>query len=247
MADGDESSTKPQEIVLAEESTGRSRPSQRTVTLALTLVAAILLGIAIGFLGRLWFQDDATTPGADSVDVGFSQDMTVHHNQAIEMSTVALTKSTNTEVRNLAYDILTTQQNQVGYMQGWLALWGQAPFADDGYMKWMDDSSSGHEHGGMSMDSHDMSEGMMAMPGMATSADLTNLRKAEGPELDVLFLQLMLRHHQGGKEMGEYGAEHAESAVVRNIANSMVKTQDSESALMTEMLAQRNAQPLPMN
>ncbi len=61
------------------------------------------------------------------MDVGFSQDMSVHHNQAIEMATIALTGSTDQRVQNLAYDILTTQQNQVGQMQGWLSLWDRAP------------------------------------------------------------------------------------------------------------------------
>ena len=85
------------------------------------------------------------------------------------------------------------------------------------------------------------------MPGMATSEDMAALRQATGPAVDALFLQLMLRHHEGGLPMMQYGAQHAGVATVRNLAQTMVDTQQSESHLMTTMLAQRGATPLPMN
>ena len=224
-----------------------AKRSQRVALTVLGVVAAILLGFAVGVLARFPFDDSVDTPAADSVDVGFCQDMSVHHDQAVEMSAIALTRSTDTVVQTLAYDILTTQQNQIGQMRGWLTLWERPLFADDGYMTWMGDDAhgSGHDMSGMS---ESMSgKGVATMPGMATQQDLTALRQAQGPALDVLFLQLMLRHHQGGKPMAEYAGQHAELAVVRNLAQSMVKTQDKESEQMIALLADRNAQPLPMN
>ena len=56
------------------------------------------------------------------------------------------------------------------------------------------------------------------MPGMASTEELSGLRAATGPQLDVLFLQLMLRHHEGGAGMLSYAAEHAELPQVRNLA-----------------------------
>ena len=82
---------------------------------------------------------------------------------------------------------------------------------------------------------------------MASSEELAALRAARGTELDVLFLQLMLRHHQGGLPMMEYGAQYASTDVVRNIAQKMVDTQTGESELITSMLTERGGQPLPMN
>nr|WP_206024736.1 DUF305 domain-containing protein [Rhodococcus sp. 14C212] len=211
--------------------------------LVLGLVAAVAIGFLLGFLARIPLENSQpATPAADSVDVGFAQDMTVHHSQAIEMATVALTVSGDQRVRNLAYDILTTQQNQVGQMQGWLSLWGQPLLPTGDYMTWMTEES-GHDHGSTSHSDG----GAGRMPGMATSEDLANLRRATGPELDVLFLQLMLRHHEGGLPMMEYGAQYAGQPAVRTLAQTMVDTQTSESELMTSMLAERGAQPLPMN
>ncbi|WP_420750416.1 DUF305 domain-containing protein [Rhodococcus sp. O3] len=216
---------------------------QRRILVVLGVIAALAVGFLIGFL--IPRGDAQEVPAADSVAVGFSQDMSVHHNQAIEMASIALTRSTDQRVQNLAYDILTTQQNQVGQMQGWLTLWNQAPLPTGEYMTWMsDDSESAHDGHAAG---HGSSAAAVPMPGMATSQELAALRAASGPELDVLFLQLMLRHHQGGLPMMEYGAEHGEVAAVRTLAQTMVDTQTGESELMTSMLAERGAQPLPMN
>ena len=36
------------------------------------------------------------------------------------------------------------------------------------------------------------------MPGMATDAEMTKLRSLHGADADTFFIQLMLRHHEGG-------------------------------------------------
>lgn len=228
---------------------GPSSRSQRTALAVVGLIGVLAIGFALGFLARLPIgEDSASVPAADSVDVGFSQDMTVHHNQAIDMSTIALTKSTDQAVKNLAYDILTTQQNQVGQMQGWLALWDRAPLPTGGYMTWMT-AGEGHGHAGHDASRTDASAAHdgSAMPGMASAEEMSALGRATGPELDVMFLQLMLRHHQGGLPMMEYAEQYADVPAVRNLAATMVATQQGESTLITSMLAERSASPLPMN
>ena len=222
-----------------------AKPSQRTALLVLGLIGAIAIGFAIGFLVRIPFGNNDSAPGPDSVDVGFAQDMTVHHGQAVEMATVAMTNTTDPAIKNLAFDILTTQQNQVGQMQGWLSIWGRSALPNDGHMAWMSDSMSEHDHGGMPGMAPDGS--MQKMPGMASSEDMTALRQARGPALHTLFLQLMLRHHQGGLQMMLYAAQHADESVVRDLAQTMVDTQQNEAQLMIQMLSQRGAAPLPMN
>ncbi|MEU2014092.1 DUF305 domain-containing protein, partial [Nocardia sp. NPDC019302] len=106
---------------------------QRTALLTLGIIGAILIGFAIGVLARIPL-DRSPEPDPDPVDVGFSQDMSAHHAQAVEMAGVVLVRSTDTEVRRLAYDILTTQQSQIGRMQGWLQLWGEPAQGLDGFM-----------------------------------------------------------------------------------------------------------------
>lgn len=229
-----------------------SKPSQRTALLIIGLIGAIAVGFALGAFTNLLGPDaksSLTVPASDSVDVGFAQDMSVHHSQAVDMASIALTKSTDNDVRTLAFDILTTQQNQLGQMQAWLTMWDQPLSKVGPYMEWMSsDSGSGHGSHGTSA-TMDMSHSgpVDTMPGMASPEDLAALRAAEGLQLDTLFLQLMLRHHEGGLPMMEYAAADATEGPVRSLAQTMVNTQQSESKLMTDMLAARGAVPLPMN
>nr|WP_221194796.1 DUF305 domain-containing protein [Hoyosella altamirensis] len=208
------------------------------------LVVGALL-VAVGFaLGLVSERVGGTTdsqPAPSAVDIGFLQDMSVHHHQATEMSAAILTTTEDAEVRNLAFDILTGQENQIGQMHGWLQIWDEPLLPLNGFMGWMDPDDEDHA-GHM-----DHSEPMGQMPGMASPAEMAQLRAAQGTERDVLFLQLMLRHHDGGIPMMEYAIEHADVPVVRNIASSMLDGQTKEIGLITMMLDQRGAEPLPMN
>ena len=202
----------------------------RTALLAVIGVGLLLLGGGLGFaLGS------DRPPASDSVDAGFARDMSAHHLQAVTMANLAQARSEDADVLRLAFDIAEVQQNQVGRMQGWLSLWGLSITGGD-RMAWMREG----EHSG-----HDM--GAMAggrMPGMATDEELAQLRTLSGEEFDVLFLQLMTRHHQGGYDMARYAVEHAEEPAVRNLARTMVESQTAEVTLMTEMLAERSAEAL---
>jgi uncharacterized protein (DUF305 family) len=80
---------------------------------------------------------------------------------------------------------------------------------------------------------------------MATENELAYLRGLSGKAFDVEFLRLMIRHHQGGKDMAEYGAEHADLPAVRDLARSIVQSQTAETTLMAQMLTDRGGTPLP--
>lgn len=228
--------------------TGGSARNQRTALAILGLVAAIAVGFGLGFLANQFLHDDTATPATGSVDVGFAQDMIEHHDQAVEMAAIALANASDPMVRDFAYDILTTQQNQIGQMTGWLSLWDQPVASSGEHMAWMSDGhgGAGHSHGGTTSTAA-ATPGTAQMPGMATSEEMAALRQARGEASDVLFLQLMLRHHEGGLPMMEYAAEHAAVPSVRSLAQTMVDTQQSESARMTQLLTEKGAAPLPAN
>jgi uncharacterized protein (DUF305 family) len=214
----------------------------RTVVITAAVLAVLLLGAAIGLLIKLPSSDTASTPARDSVDVGFAQDMAAHHLQGVQMANIARDRSTTLEVRQLAFDIESTQLEQIGRMKGWLFLWGLPEQSTDGkHMQWMESSDHAHDA------AESTRAGATAMPGMASSEELTKLRSLSGTELDTYFLQLMLRHHVGGAPMARYAADHAGQSVVRLLADNMLKSQTSEVDYMKELLAQRGAQPLPQN
>jgi uncharacterized protein (DUF305 family) len=214
-------------------------PGRRWLTAVLiAVIAAGLLAVGGGLAVALGIGRTAE-PVANSVDAGFARDMSRHHLQAVEMANLATTRSTDPDVLRLAFDIASTQTNQVGRMQGWLTLWG-LPLTSGDTMAWMDDTEMpGMDHGAMGH-----ADGAV-MPGMATEAELAQLRGLSGTPFDVMFLQLMIRHHQGGLEMAQYGQQHASEAVVRGLARSIAETQTAETTTMEEMLRARGGTPLP--
>lgn len=203
---------------LSQESTGWSTGS----LIALVASIAILAALA-GYILR-----GLQTPGANSVDVGFARDMSAHHGQAVEMARILYDRTEDETMRSLAYDIMITQQGQIGIMTGYLNAWGH-PITDIGpRMEWM----------GMSV------EGLM--PGMATREQLNELAAAQGREAEIRFLQLMIPHHVSGVEMAEAAAENARTDVVRRLAQGMADAQDSEIRFMQELLQERGAEPVPV-
>ncbi len=225
-------------------SDGGDRPGWSPwVIISGTLVAVLLVGAAIGiFATRFTDAGPAeANPAAGSVEVGFAQDMSVHHLQAVTMAGWARDHSTDPEIRQLAFDIERTQTEQVGRMKGWLMLWDQPEQATGAYMTWMTEPMG---HAGMQVPTSSPAGGA-PMPGMATDADLVKLRTLSGRELDVFFLQLMLRHHQGGVAMAEYAQDHTSLAAVKALCRSMLTSQGAEMDQMRSMLRSRDAQPLP--
>lgn len=194
------------------------------------VAGVILVLLLVGALGGLLLGQRTTPsygPPAGAVDVGFLQDMDVHHTQAVQMAVWERANTTDPALRQLAFDIESTQNQQLGMMQGWLRLWEQPTETAPGqYMAWMGMPSA-------------------AMPGMASDADLARFRSQTGPGMDVAFLQLMLRHHRGGLSMMQAEVDRGSVPVVVQLARSMVASQTAEADTMTQMLAQRGAAPLP--
>lgn len=213
----------------------RERRWSHIALLAVIAVGLLVIGgataVALG-IGR------APTPTSAGVDAGFARDMADHHLQGVEMANLALQRSADPGVRGLAFDISSTQTNQAGRMQGWLALWG-LPLSGAEPMAWMTDADAGMtmEMGG--------SAPAESMPGMATEQELAELRTLTGAAFDVRFLQLMVRHHGGALPMAEYAAENADQAAVRSLARSIASTQQAEVNTMEEMIRARGGAPEP--
>jgi uncharacterized protein (DUF305 family) len=218
------------------------------VVLGIAALVMVLLGATVGLaLARSGPQTmSISADGQDPVNTGFARDMVVHHNQGVLMAHVAELDSTDREVQLMAYDIEYQQTSQIGTMQGWLDLWGVPRITSDAHMSWM--GSAGMADMQMSPTTTAGATGALSdgavMPGMATDAEVTKLEGLKGAASDIFFLQLMIRHHQGGAVMMSYAADHAASKVVQNFASKMLDAQTSEISIMTDMLTKRGAKPL---
>lgn len=210
---------------------GRSRARGAALVVSLLVVAAVA-----GFLlGRAGGTDTPAVGTPSAADVGFAQDMAVHHEQAILMASLALDRARPT-VRAIAEAILTNQGQEIGLLRGWLRLWGQ-PAVSPHPMAWMMTGSS--------MAGMDMSAGSTAMPGMATPDQLQRLYQLRGKQFDVLFLQLMIRHHQGGLLMADAVLKAPALAVTHAAAQAMSAEQIEDLGTMRALLANDGAKQLP--
>jgi uncharacterized protein (DUF305 family) len=204
-------------------------------TLVLSALAACVAAAVVLFLilGR------AGTPADASPDAGFARDMATHHAQAVEMAFLVRDASSAQDIRTLADDIIVTQSAQRGIFMGWLQQWGLDQASTRPVMAWM------AGHGGHGAAPASAPPGAGAMPGMASTGQLAQLKTAKGEAAEILFLQLMIRHHEGGVQMAKAVLNLSDREDVRTMAQHIADAQTSEIGLMTDMLKKRGAQPYP--
>jgi uncharacterized protein (DUF305 family) len=118
----------------------------------------------------------AAQTSVDSANVAFMQNMIAHHAQALEMTAMTASRSQRDDIKLLARRITESQASETTLMEGWLRR-RDKPAVD-----------SSHSH-------------HASMPGMLTLAELDSLRRAQDAEFDRLFLELMIRHHEGALTM----------------------------------------------
>ncbi|MFE5699871.1 DUF305 domain-containing protein [Rhodococcus koreensis] len=209
----------------------RRSPFRRPIIL---LLCAVLLG-AGGIAAGMWLQSarDTGVVGVQlsPADVGFAQDMSVHHEQAVLIAQT-LPRDVDPQIRVIADQIVAAQTSEIATMRGWLNLFDE-PFTTARPMQWMHGSD------------HVMSEqGGAPMPGTASTSEITRLAGLHGADAESLFLQLMIRHHQGGVEMAEAAIHAVASEPIRRVARGMIRDQSNEIAVMTALLGARDANPL---
>jgi uncharacterized protein (DUF305 family) len=186
----------------------------------LTVVAAAALGLLLAGCGGSHDMDDmgmaspSSTTGASAADAMFAQMMIPHHQQAVEMSTLAETRASSPEIKELAAEIKGAQQPEIDQMTAWLEEWGVPVMP-------MGDAMA--EHGG-----HGMS-------GMLTDDQLQQLADASGPEFDRLFAEFMILHHEGAIDMAEDVVDSKDPRVAA-LAAAIIKTQAEEIAQMKAFL-----------
>ncbi|HEY3884015.1 MAG TPA: DUF305 domain-containing protein [Vicinamibacterales bacterium] len=168
-------------------------------------------------LGRYPYSD---------ADVAFMSGMIPHHAQAVIMAGWAPTHGARRDVAVLCERIVVGQRDEIHLMQQWLRDRSlPVPSETDTRMH-------------MKMDGMDHA---MLMPGMLTDEEMAALDRARGSEFDRLFLEGMIRHHQGAIDMvttlfNSYGA--AQDEVIFKFANDVYVDQMTEITRMKEMLAE---------
>jgi uncharacterized protein (DUF305 family) len=139
--------------------------------------------------------------------------MIPHHRQALEMAALAASRTSDKPVLALSSRITEGQTPEIAVMSSWLRSLGR-------------DAPGGHDH----PDAY----------GMASLEEMNRLRTARGAAFDALFLQLMIRHHQGAVRMAGEELRRGTDQLMRGMAQDVVTGQQTEIARMRRILASRS-------
>lgn len=155
--------------------------------------------------------------GYTKADVAFMQGMIGHHAQALDMVRLLETRTANDGMKLLGLRIKVSQQDEIKSMQDWLRERGEA----------VPDEHAHHAHD------------YKLMPGMLSPDEMKKLEAATGVEFDRLFLEYMIKHHQGAIGMVEELYKHdraGQEPAINAFATDVVADQQMEIDRMIAML-----------
>lgn len=189
------------------------------INVVLFAVVLLMLGVGIGTA----IERSGSETAHNSSDVGFLQDMRIHHEQAVTMAVVYLGASPrgNVTLRTIAREIMLEQSTEAGRMVQMLRMFNESETNEsDQVMSWMGTPVP-----------------LERMPGYASESDLDNLYKSRNEEADKIFATLMIAHHKGGVHMADHVSMHGKNKEVRALADAIIHSQQSEITELTKLAA----------
>jgi uncharacterized protein (DUF305 family) len=182
-------------------------------------IAALVVGCGSSDTGAAHQMDETSTlaestGSADQAehndqDIAFAQGMIPHHQQAIDMAAMAAERATNAQVKDLAGRIQAAQDPEIQQLTDMLGKWGAPtePTVSD---------MPGMDHGGH------------AGEGMMTDEEMQQLESASGAEFDRMWVQMMIKHHQGAVAMAKTELEQGSDADAKDLAQKIIDAQEAE-------------------
>lgn len=167
-----------------------------------SLIASICTSLALVACGSSSSSSDA--------DVMFAQMMIPHHEQAIELSDLALNPAAGASeaIKQLATQIKGNQDPEIAFMKAWLEERNESLTADEGV-----------DHSSM-------------MGGMLTLEDLDALRLLTGAEFDRAWIAAMIAHHEGAIQMAETVQRDGDDEEIGTLAAAIIEAQTAEIAIL---------------
>ncbi len=155
-----------------------------------------------------------SSPNAASqaYDLQFIDTMIMHHQGAIDMARPATEKAQHNELKEMARNIIRDQEREIAEMRGFREQWfANRPQAMN-----------------------------MEMPGMMDSMrgmDMNRLNAQTANVFDLMFIDMMIPHHQGAITMAREALQRAEHPEIKRIAEQIIAAQEREIRQMNEWKA----------
>jgi uncharacterized protein (DUF305 family) len=153
-------------------------------------------------------HSNSTPAEFSGADIMFAQMMIPHHQQAVDMGTLAETRAQNPQVKALAAQIKAEQAPEIKQMKAWIT----------------------RAHASMDM-GHSM-----GMGGMLSTTEFDKLKNSTGAEFDHLFLVGMIGHHEGAIHMAQMVVD-SNNAEARALGDAIIASQTKQITYMKQLLA----------
>lgn len=156
-------------------------------------------GMLNGMLGT-----QAQTDLAQPFDLRFLDQMIVHHQQGVLMTQHMIAGSDRAELRDLAQRIITAQQREIEQMRAWRGAWyGTTTVAPQETM-------------------------LSQMSGVAMNREQMRGMMGGTPDVDQVFLDMMIPHHEAAIALAEQARTTAEHPEIKTLATTISTTQRAE-------------------
>jgi len=152
---------------------------------------------------------------AQPYDLQFLDTMVHHHQGAVDMAKMVDGKTDNAELKKFAAAIIADQNKEIAQMKEWREKW----FAG--------------KPAAMNMEMSGMMDSMKMMMG----DEMKKLEAATGKNFDLLFVEMMIPHHDGAVVMSKEALTKAEHPEIKTLANQIIKAQEAEIKMMNDWKA----------
>lgn len=177
----------------------------------------------------------------DDFDKAFLQQMSMHHAMAVMMARPAVANASHQELKDLGRMIIDDQTKEIAQMRGWAKDWYGMDIADPvatmDQMMGQGQAMPGMNHSGMPMQPGMPMNQSSDMPMMHDMSMMADLWKLSGQRLDVVFMSMMVPHHQAAIEMAQLAPDRAAHQEVKDLAKTIIDAQSSEISQLNGWLA----------
>lgn len=145
---------------------------------------------------------------ANEADVTFAQMMILDHKMVAQMAKLAEQKAASDDLKALAPQLRKGQSKTATMLQGMLKDWDATASADMAGME---------------------------MPGSMSTEDMATLKSLKGMDFDMMFAQMMVKHHEASIEMARDEQAKGTNAEAKTMAADMVTEQQAQVEKLLEI------------
>lgn len=150
----------------------------------------------------------------NETDVMFLQMLAYHQKQGLEMTSTAMKRAQNPELKTLAEAVQATEKDELAMMQSWLTSWGKATEVDQA-------ASLHADHGGL--------------PGTGPK-EIKALTTIKATEFDTAFLNLFLAHQHNAIEMSNLVKADGKNPDTKAFAERVRESRQGEIQQMLKLM-----------